>query len=876
MAFPVPSHLPRRKNQDVSTKLLTEISETNFKSLSQEVASKWVAELNVAIRQTKEEIHKRVHSELPAFDQQLSSSKYVQERLHALETNVDTLSTTLSHPETGLVPNLLSTLTRHAALAQELSDAEVMHQAMSHLAHIKREMQSLASLVGEGRLPDAVALCNSLERLLASAPPPLPATDVVRDVQRRFRALKDRAEEQLHEAYSRSVVISASEFVVRPSVQVRASDTILSLPDILSSLSPASLASLVNTLRRDITTHYIDFLLSQPASVEQSSTKQPTGTSELKLTIFPAPPNTENPSSRLENISVVLTFLNDNLLHHFPPNTKLATALIKTLTTGVLEKLLVPSLPSSVTALPAYLDLMKHAVHFEEEFIVGLLGDGHGEREIKSWADGIAGHYERKRRVELLEKARAIILREEAEDSTFRVDVVTTIPSPLPPTTAQVDRAASPEEEAWGFDGEAEASSAADADGWGFEDDRRSPKTIRKTRGAGTTGNRRTMEMRVLTVMEMRRVNDSSVWDDPWGDPATTKRLQTREAVQQEQDEDRDFPTNAVSFPPVNGATRIHVQTESYLVAGRMKELLALVDEIIREAADLTSSGVFSSHVSSHTSVGGTIAPTAASVLDLYRALYPVHAASKLASTAKWSLLFANNCTWLSGEVVRVDGKAVGAGDKLGECVERLREVGELWYEDVVETLAEAQGFVGTTDQERYDECEAAVNRVLQHVRRFSQQVKVPVGTVIDVALSRILGDVLALEDITAEESNKLSELCRIMNSLEGLFVENPDLPSFVVDYVPSWFKFSYLSELLEASMIDITYLFEEGALVDFTIEELVNLVRALFADTPARTNTINKLMQGHPSFVQSDDGNCRSSVTTSLCLFDLRMKLAA
>ena len=40
----------------------------------------------------KEEIHKRVHSELPAFDQQLSSSKYVQERLQALETNVDKLS----------------------------------------------------------------------------------------------------------------------------------------------------------------------------------------------------------------------------------------------------------------------------------------------------------------------------------------------------------------------------------------------------------------------------------------------------------------------------------------------------------------------------------------------------------------------------------------------------------------------------------------------------------------------------------------------------------------------------------------------------------------------------------------------------------------
>ena len=85
-----------------------------------------------------------------------------------------------------MVPNLLSTLTKHASLAQELSDAEVMHQVMSHLAHCKREMQSLASLVKQGRLPDAVALCVSLEHLLATAPPPLPSTDVVRDVQVMF------------------------------------------------------------------------------------------------------------------------------------------------------------------------------------------------------------------------------------------------------------------------------------------------------------------------------------------------------------------------------------------------------------------------------------------------------------------------------------------------------------------------------------------------------------------------------------------------------------------------------------------------------------------------------------------------------------------
>ena len=51
-----------------------------------------------------------------------------------------------------------------------------------------------------------------------------------------------------------------------------------------------------------------------------------------------------------------------------------------------------------------------------------------------------------------------------------------------------------------------------------------------------------------------------------------------------------------------------------------------------------------------------------------------------------------------------------------------------------------------------------------------------------------------------------------------------------------------------EASMADITYLFEEGALVDFELDELVKLVRALFADTPLRANTINKFLAGHPA----------------------------
>jgi hypothetical protein len=65
-------------------------------------------------------------------------------------------------------------------------------------------------------------------------------------------------------------------------------------------------------------------------------------------------------------------------------------------------------------------------------------------------------------------------------------------------------------------------------------------------------------------------------------------------------------------------------------------------------------------------------------------------------------------------------------------------------------------------------------------------------GALVDGALARVLGDVLALGDITAAESGALAELCRIAAALEGLFAD-----AFVVAHVPCWLKFSYLSVLL-------------------------------------------------------------------------------
>lgn len=42
--------------------------------------------------------------------------------------------------------------------------------------------------------------------------------------------------------------------------------------------------------------------------------------------------------------------------------------------------------------------------------------------------------------------------------------------------------------------------------------------------------------------------------------------------------------------------------------------------------------------------------------------------------------------------------------------------------------------------------------------------------------------------------------------------------------------------------------MFEQGHLVDYEIDELVRLLRALFAETPLRESTIQRILQGNPN----------------------------
>ncbi|KAH0582972.1 hypothetical protein H2248_010865 [Termitomyces sp. 'cryptogamus'] len=999
MAFPIPAHLPRRSApQDVTTQILSKLDAATNKTLNAELARSWVSELDETITLTKTRLHERIQEDLPEFQRQLAASKDVQERLRALTANVDTLSNSVSNPETGLIPSLVRTLTEHAELTEQTTEARVEHEALSHLLACRTSLKSFENLVKDGKLSEAVGVCREVETLLQSTPTYLDETRVMVDIRRKFRSTQARNDEQLSDAYSRSVFVSqhkiepsSHELTIHASVQVRQSDATIHLPAVMTSLSSNSLSNHLTILRRDLTSLFIDILSRQPVLITVSSEA-----SRHNLVLNPARSKDETLITRLENLSGFFNFLSSHFFPSLPASQSapFTRALCKPTTTSVLNNLLIPSLPSSFDLLPPFLELTRQAVAFEDRIIIGLLGNDPNDHPIKSWVEGVSGHYERQRRMDILSRSREIIVTPDDQYDTFLVEVEADVAPMAEPSVVPVqddawgfdndmdskpdkvvvnttDEEISPvkddawgfdddndskpdpvvvdtfkeeispvKDDAWGFDDDitdAGADETVDENSWGFDDDipaEPEPKSVTpdvtkeapppKVTNGDVEQEPDPSETWGWNEGEDVPLAEESAWDDPWADPPAASTpdsaadsrpppapsitspkvaggLQKAANKGKKKHLDGNSSTSSpvitspqpsvstTSSPPLNkpsstksnghpplrsATTRpstIDLQPplkETYLASGRSKLIIRQVEDVLAEGKHLASSSIFpaSSSTQTSTAVGTTLLLTAPAVLDLHRALYPVKF-SKAFQSPEAGMRYANDCAFLAGEVERMKrGSTTLIAERLGECAGCLKVLSESWYSDVITReqkaldkilKAGAQGFTYTGDQDRYDECESAMTQVLKEVRRLASRLKgiltktkyyTAIGLFVEAVLDRTIRDILALPDIPEVESHRLSELCHIFNALEGLFVEDATQSSFVVAYVPSWLKFSYLTELLEASMADITYLFEEGALVDFQVDELVRLVRALFADTQLRTNTITKLTGGHPA----------------------------
>jgi protein transport protein DSL1/ZW10 len=499
-------------------------------------------------------------------------------------------------------------------------------------------------------------------------------------------------------------------------ISVRQSSKILSLHSILASLSSNSLAEHLTTLRRDITTHYIDYVLTQPLSIAKTSSPDACGFPEEKAELFPAAPNSSVPISRIENLSVILAFLHTHLFPAIPESQRLSLSklLSKPLTTGVLNHLLIPFLPSSLSLLPAYLELASRAVRFEEEDLSKLSDNFPGEKEIKAWTDDIVSHYEKKKRISILDHCRRMLMRDESGSTTFRAEVVPSS-STIAKKDDQCDRnsdnaaAEHPDSTIKVPEIVAEGINDIDEDSWGFEDEM-DPTLETPSENVDEDAWGWNEE---ASPVENNNVDDADeplwdAWDEPISvpdvkNPKPAKRLEKMSSKKKQRSDDH------VAIPQASGAAHPgitipgkppepqlvvaeeHPETvEYYLVSARMKELVSTIEKVLWDAEEIASSTLFSSSSSSTTPAGTLIFQTAPSILDLFRALYPMYPivnSSDLSSSLKKPMQFSNDCFYLSEEVGRVNNVFTlerAVKDKLDDCRDTLKIFGQSWFETAI------------------------------------------------------------------------------------------------------------------------------------------------------------------------------------------------
>ena len=312
---------------------------------------------------------------------------------------------------------------------------------------------------------------------------------------------------------------------------------------------------------------------------------------------------------------------------------------------------------------------------------------------------------------------------------------------------------------------------------------------------------------------------------------------------------------------------------ETYTISSLPKGVLDIIRQVLLDFAAL-GSAMYAKF---------SIAKSASSLLSLPGlALVMYRAGSSSAYTAHPSgnMFIYNDSLWLAEQLQDLSlqrfessgGQKQGSYGHIPDLINHkpvLESHGKRAYAKEMESqriiisdlLDGAQGFMHCTEHPFNQECDVAVASTIDRIRQLYREWK-PVlshsalmqslGSLLSTVCSKTILDIEDMSDISEPESQQLATYCARIAALEDLFTpQQPDTGSLAnretlpltAIYTPAWLKFQYLVNILESSLVDIKYLWTKGELsLEFQTEELIDLIVALFADSPHRRSAISEI----------------------------------
>ena len=370
---------------------------------------------------------------------------------------------------------------------------------------------------------------------------------------------------------------------------------------------------------------------------------------------------------------------------------------------------------------------------------------------------------------------------------------------------------------------------------------------------------------------------------DAWGWGDENEGEESKKPPQPSQSNRNTTQSNGLARAPEQAEREITLK-EKYNITSLPKEILEMITRLISDAEKLETSDFANSPIAS-------AASSLLSLPGLVLAMYRASASNSYASHPSGSMFLYNDSLWLAERLQQLasphttrSGKHIQSRTahnlNLDTHIVALESFGKRAYAKEMESqrtiitdlLDGAQGFVHCTEHPFNQECDIAIASTVDRLRGLHEQWKdvlshsallQSLGSLLSTVTDKIILDIEDMSDISEPESQQLAAYCNRIAALEPLFPPAPQPPMtdpaavtathsqsieqelvpLTALYAPHWLKFQHLANILESPLVEIKSLWTEGELgLEFDTEELVDLVVALFADTPHRRGAVAEI----------------------------------
>jgi centromere/kinetochore protein ZW10 len=312
---------------------------------------------------------------------------------------------------------------------------------------------------------------------------------------------------------------------------------------------------------------------------------------------------------------------------------------------------------------------------------------------------------------------------------------------------------------------------------------------------------------------------------------------------------------------------------ETFAITAIPDSILELINLILTDASTLSTPS-FPIHSIS------AAAPALSSIPTLLLAFYRATARTSYASESAADMLIYNDSQHLAGCLETLSSqlspdhplfkrltRSLEAEVKLLHTYSRLAYGREMDSQRTIlsDLLSATSGFDNCTSPLNKREYDGAVGDVIHRVRELnkiwsgvlSDSARLQsLGAILSHVIRRLTTEILELSDgingISEEESKTLKGWMDQISTLSDLFEEeipgegDVEKRTVVHVYTPGWLRFIYLGEILEASLVDIKFLWKEGELsLEFEANEVEDLIKALFAESQFRRDAIREIKGG-------------------------------